>query len=388
MKWAGSNSKLNPVLFLAHTDVVPAQANNTQKWVYPPFSGTIAKGYIWGRGSLDNKVGVLGQLEAINQLLAQKFQPERTLYFAFGHDEESGGKLGAMAIANHFRKQNIRFEFLVDEGMMITKNLVPNIPHRVALIGPGEKGYLSLKLSVDSQGGHSSKPPMLTASGRIARAVDKVQSEPFKINLKYSAEFIRHLGDDAPMLQRMVMANPWLFQPVASSLVPQVPELLATLRTTTAPTILKGSTKDNVLATEASAVINFRILPSDSIDFVINETRRKINDPEVTIQVYGTPSEPSKISSTQASGFQIIRQSILEVINEEPITIAPMLVIAATDARHYQNLTEQSYRFSPYTITPETKDGFHGINERISVESYIEAVHIYQQLIINSSLPF
>lgn len=379
--WQGSNPSLKPVLFLAHSDVVPVAESQRSQWTYPPFAGVIDQGFIHGRGALDDKASLMGWLEALNTALTANLQPARSIYFAFGQDEEVGGQYGAISIAKHLADQGITFEFILDEGSYITEGMVPNIKERVALIGPGEKGYLSLKLTAKSDAGHSSKPPKLTTAGRIAKAVANIQANPFPVDLTYTATFVKGLGDEAPFVQRMVMANRWLFEPIADYVIPAIPELQATMRTTIAPTMLQGSDVDNVLPGLSSAIINFRILPGDSIQKVIDRTRTLIDDPEVTIEIYGNASEPSRISSTESSGYQILAQSIRETLNDDTIKIAPMIMIGATDARHYEHLTEQSYRFIGLTLTKETVNGFHGVNEKIGVESYLESIRFYQRLL-------
>lgn len=383
LHWQGSDPSLKPVLFLAHSDVVPVPDSQLDQWTYPPFTGVIDQGFIHGRGALDDKASLMGWLEALNWALTANLTPTRSIYFAFGHDEEVGGQYGAVAMAKHLEEQGIVFEFILDEGSYITKGMVPDIEERVALIGPGEKGYLSLKLTAESEAGHSSKPPKLTTAGRIAKAVAKIQANPFPVDLTYTSAFVKALGNEAPFTQRLVMANAWLFEPIADYVLPEIPELHATIRTTIAPTMLQGSDVDNALPDLSSAVINFRLLPGDSIQEVIDRTRTLIDDPEVTIEIYGQASEPSRMSSTESSGYQIIAQSIRDSLEDETIKIAPMIMIGATDARHYEHLTEQSYRFIGLTLTKDTVNGFHGVNEKVAIESYLENIRFYQQLLLN-----
>ncbi len=97
--WIGKNPELDPLLLAAHIDVVPADPNGLKEWQYPPFSGQIAEGYVWGRGAMDNKCGVIGIMEAVEYLLKDNYQPDRTIFLAFGHDEEIGGRNGSAQIA-------------------------------------------------------------------------------------------------------------------------------------------------------------------------------------------------------------------------------------------------------------------------------------------------
>lgn len=151
--WKGKNPGLKPILLLSHQDVVPVEEGTEADWTYPPFSGAIEEGFIWGRGAWDDKSTLLASLEALEKMLSEGRQPERTLMLAFGHDEEVGGRQGAGEIAKYLENQGVQFEFVLDEGGVIGKGLVPGVAQPVALIGTAEKGYLTLELSAEGPGG-------------------------------------------------------------------------------------------------------------------------------------------------------------------------------------------------------------------------------------------
>ncbi len=385
MEWQGKDDKLQPILLMSHMDVVPVIPGTEGSWTWPPFEGKVADGYIWGRGTVDDKSGVLGILEATEKLLAEGYQPERSVFLAFGHDEEIGGQKGAVTIASLLQKRGLFFEYVLDEGGVVTKGVVPGIEGLVAVIGPGEKGYLSLKLTAQGGGGHSSQPPSETAIGRLAKALSRLEEKPFPMNLEYTADFIQQLGPEVPFVQRMLFANRWLFEPFADGLVPNVPALMAGMRTTTAPTMLSGSVKDNVLPLNPSAVVNFRILPGETMETVTARVKEVIDDDSITLEHYGFGGNPSRVSPTDSFGYQQLERSIHEVIADPSLRIAPRIVIAATDARHFDALTDNSYRFMGVTLGPKELKGIHGTDERVSVESYLQAVKIYYQLIRNST---
>src|SRR5262245_26481948 len=145
-EWKGTDNRLKPILLMAHMDVVPVDKATESSWRHPPFSGPIADGYIWGRGTMDDKAGLLGILEAVETLLSEDYRPRRTIFLAFGHDEELGGDNGAAKIAGLLRQRNVELEFVLDEGLNILNRMIPGVTAPVALIGIAEKGYLSLKL--------------------------------------------------------------------------------------------------------------------------------------------------------------------------------------------------------------------------------------------------
>jgi len=138
-KWTGSDKSLPPIMLCAHIDVVPAPG----KWVQPPFAGKIVDGVIWGRGAIDNKHNVVGELAAVEELLKKGFEPRRTVYLALGHDEEIGGNQGAKFIADHMQKvEKIGKNGMVaifDEGPMMVEGALPGVKGPVALVANSEK---------------------------------------------------------------------------------------------------------------------------------------------------------------------------------------------------------------------------------------------------------
>ena len=380
--WQGSDPERKPLLLMAHYDVVPIEKNSEDDWTHPPFSGEVADGYIWGRGTLDNKSGVTGLLEAVSLLLEEDFTPRRTVLLAFGHDEEVGGFNGARRIAETLQEQDIELAAVIDEGGLI----MPDsglIKAPVALIGTAEKGYLSLRLSVEGSGGHSSQPPELTAAGRLARAIDRIQSAPFPARLEApTRDMLRHTARDAAWLQSMAVANEWLFRPLLLRTLAEDPATNAMIRTTIAPTMLRGSDKDNVLPLRAEGVINFRLLPGDTREDVVRHVRNAVDDPEVTITELGTfGTDPSEVSPVDDPVFRALAATIRQM--HPDTVVAPYLVVGATDSRHFQALTPRLYRFMPFMVPAQDISGIHGTNERIAIDSYLDGIRLYRQLIIN-----
>jgi carboxypeptidase PM20D1 len=378
-KWKGKNENLKPVLFLAHTDVVPADTN----WEHDPFSGDIKDGFIWGRGSLDDKVGVLGILEATEKLLNEKFTPERTIYFAFGHDEEVMGKNGASAIASYLKQKNLSFEYILDEGLMVTDKIVPGIDEPVALIGIAEKGYLTIKLSVKLHGGHGSMPLKENCISVLSSALIKIQEHPFKPEITEPVnQFLESIGPEMPFFKKIIFANRWLFKSLIKSAYQKTESGNALLTTTISPTIFQSGSKDNVIPAEAFATLNIRSLPGHSHEEIIEELKKIFKDERIKIEVlHSLP--PSPISSTQSSGFLQIQKTIREIF---PHTfVAPSLMIAGTDSKHYASLSPNIYRFLPIRLKQNELKRIHGANEKISEKDYLQAIRFYYQLIHNST---
>lgn len=378
--WRGSDPTLSPILLLGHMDVVPVEPGSESDWQYPPFAGVVADGHVWGRGAIDNKSGVMAIFEAIELLIASGFAPKRTVILAFGHDEEIGGERGAQAMAAQLAQQQVKPLWVLDEGgLVVPDNALLN--RSLALIGTAEKGYLSLQLTAQGAGGHSSRPPAATAAGIIAGAVHRVQQAPFGPRLVApTSDMFAYLAPEMGGLRRLAFANQWLLKPLILQQLATEAQSSAMVRTTTAPTMLRGSAKDNVLPITAQAVINFRLLPGDRIESVTQRVRELVADERVTIApLDGFGTEPSAISPSDDTVFA---ELITQIRSSFPDTlVAPYLVVGATDSRHYAALSPRIYRFLPMRVPSADLAGFHGSNERLAVDSYADGIRFYHRLI-------
>ncbi|MFV1441160.1 MULTISPECIES: M20 family peptidase [unclassified Phaeobacter] len=380
LRWQGTDPDLAPVLLAAHYDVVPIAPGSLDRWDHPPFAGVVADGYIWGRGTLDNKGALIAMLSAAEHLIQEGFTPKRSVYFSFGGDEEVGGD-GARSVAKHLNQQGVQLAWTLDEGSFVLDNVIPGLDVPVASINLSEKGFLTVKLVAEAEGGHSALPPKMTAVGRIARAVDRVQNSPLEGGLDgVTAEFFDALGRHFTLDKRALFANQWLFSPLLETGLSNAASTNAMLRTTTAPTMLSGSNKANVLPTEATATINFRLHPRDTAEHVIAHIAKVIDDPEIDI-VFDPAAvrEASPVASSSAQGFEDIESSILSVFGE--IASVPGLTIAATDARHYAQASDNAYRINPFLVEDDDIARFHGTNERLSVANLERGINFFGALI-------
>ncbi|HEX6904046.1 MAG TPA: M20 family peptidase [Thermoanaerobaculia bacterium] len=382
--WKGTDPRLPPILLMSHMDVVPVEPGTEKDWTHPAFSGVIQDGYIWGRGAMDDKSGVLGILEAIETLLAKGFQPERTVLLAFGHDEEVGGRKGAAAIAALLKQRGVRPELILDEGGAIVEGMVPGIGGAAAMVGTAEKGYLSVELVARGEGGHSSMPPSQTAIGKLSAAVARLEENPMPARIDgVSRDTFEYLASEMPFGSRLVLSNLWFFSPVAKRQLTASPAGNARLRTTTAATIFQAGVKENVLPQSARGVVNFRILPGDSMASVLQHVRDTVG-PGIQVKATGTSNaEPSKTSDVGAPTFTIVQRSLGEVFPR--IIVAPNLLSGGTDTKHYGDLSPNIYRFMPIRVKEEDLGRFHGTNERVGVQNYAEIVRFYAQLVRNSA---
>lgn len=380
---AGADPTLKPALFMGHMDVVPVDEATLDQWSHPPFSGVVQNNLIFGRGAIDDKVTVMALMEAMELLLKNNIQPQRSIYFAFGHDEEIGGEQGAKAIAAYFAQQHIQFEFVLDEGGAVTKGMMPGVDSAVAMVGIAEKGFVNFRLTVNSEGGHSSQPPEHTAVGILSQAIVKVENTPFASKLDFIQQTFDAVGYYTPLSSRLPMANLWLLSPVVKQVLLAKASTAAGIHTTIAPTMLQGSAKSNVLPSQASAVINFRILPGDSIGSIGQHIQQAINDPRVHIESF-MGNEPSPVSPTDSLGFKLIEQTIRRL--DRDILVAPYLVQGGTDSKYFYGLSSNVYRFMMVGLDPVSMKQFHGINEQISITDYLRAIQFYYALLQQTSL--
>jgi carboxypeptidase PM20D1 len=375
-RWPGSQAERAPVVFMAHQDVVPVEEAAASRWTVEPFEGIVKDGSIWGRGTADDKINLIAMLETIEALLAKGFIPERTLYLCFGHDEEMGGK-GAVAMAKLLLDEGVRPELILDEGGIVTKEKVPGMKQAVALIGTSEKGYMTVSLSVEKNGGHSSMPETETSIDLLTKAIVRLREHPFESRFSPSTEgFMRNLGPEMPFVNRMAFANPWLFTPMIKSIYEQSAGGNAMIRTTLVPTILDAGIKDNVIPTRSDASVNVRLLPGDSSRTILSLIRKIIDDERVKVTLQSQfVHEPSAVTDENSYAYKAVNEAAKRSFDN--VITSPFLMIGATDSRHFAKVSPGIIKFSPM-IDPE---GFHGIDERITLEGYGRALLFYEQLI-------
>jgi carboxypeptidase PM20D1 len=343
------------------------------------------------------KAILVGVMEAVEHQIARGHQPRRTIMLGFGHDEETGGQNGAAQIVRVLKQRGVRLEWVLDEGSAVVTGVFPGLKSPLALIGVAEKGHVTVDIVARAPGGHTSMPPYETAVTLLARAITTLQENPFSGGIEgIAAEMFRAIGPQLPFYYRAAIANQWLFAPMLNRSFSASPQLNAILRTTMAPTMLTGSSKDNVLPVEARAAVNIRIHPRDTVDSVLEHVRqllpggvcdsraRHVSGPVVCVEApasYGFGDNPSPISSVESEGYVLIEKTVREVFQDA--IVSPYLVIAATDARHFAEIAGDIYRFGPLFLGSEDLELPHGTDERISVEGLANLVRFYIRLIEN-----
>ncbi|GAB3606833.1 M20 family peptidase [Conyzicola nivalis] len=382
-RWAGSEPDGDPTVLMAHYDVVPAAEEG---WTLPPFAAEIVTGggahggdLLWGRGTLDDKGALVSILEAVEARVLEGFRPRHDVYLSFGHNEETTGA-GAAAIVDELERRGIRPALVLDEGGAVVEGIFPGVAKPSAVVGVSEKGITSLTLTVRQQGGHASTPPRLTATGRLARAIVRLDAKPFPARFSpTNLEMISTLGAHATGPLKWVFGNLWLTRPLLLRLFARLgDETNAMVRTTQAVTQLGGSQAANALAERATATVNVRVAVGSSVADAVAHVRSAIGDDAVQIEVEH-PSEPSPVSPTTGPAWNLLARTIEQSF--EGVVVTPYIQLGASDSRHFTRISRHVYRFSPFEMTAEQRGTLHAVNERIDVDTWLRGVRFYERLL-------
>ena len=382
--WKAKNPSKKPLLLMAHMDVVPVEPKTLKDWTHPPFSGEIADGYVWGRGSLDMKGHLIAVCEAFEYAIEHGFEPKRDIFLAFGHDEENSGLLGGKQIAELIQSRGIVPELVVDEGGVVVDGKLMGLKGMLGLIGVAEKGYADITLEATAKGGHASQPPKDTAVSEIAEAILLLRKHQLKRTMNVPLKgFLKALSPNMPFGLRLVISNMWLFKGLLLKVLGKGATSNALTRTTFAPTQLSGSPASNVLAQSATATINFRISPDDSVDKLIQHIEKVLEKTDVKIvdTLAHNPTQPSDITS---ESYQIMRDTVKQVMPD--LIVAPYLMVAATDSRQYAGIAENIFQFGPFRSMADDLGTIHATNERMQIASLSEGVSFFIHLLYNSNL--
>lgn len=374
-KWKGKSSE-KPILIMSHQDVVEA----TGDWKYPPFSGEVAEGKVWGRGTSDTKCTVMAFLQAAEELLKEGYTPDCDVYIASSCTEEIGGD-GAPKIVDYLDKQGVKLFLVCDEGGGIIQDPIAGIKGNFAMVGVFEKGYGDVKFIARSTGGHASAPPKNTPIARLSKFVAQVDKKnPFNVEFMPEVEaMFSKLAPYAGFGLRLIFGNLWLFKPLMKKLLPMISaQAGAMLSTTIAFTMSEGSNGYNVIPQEASICANMRYIPHQGTDeslVVITNLAKKYNiETEVVYKGY-----PSPCVDINGEAFKMVETAINECF--PGVGCSPYVVTGATDARFYSKICDSCVRFAPVVYGPEQMKGMHGLNENIECNTLQGAVDFYKKII-------
>lgn len=380
-RWKGKDVHKKPFMLTAHMDVVPVDESSLHKWKYPPFSGEIADGYVWGRGSLDCKGQLANIFESVEYLLAQGFSPERDIYIALGHDEESMGEMGAQKIAALLSERGVRLEFVLDEGGAVINGADIGIDGLIGAVGVAEKRCMYIRLMAESAGGHASAPPKRTAVGDVARAIAALEKHPFRPVLsEVLRETLESIGGYVKFPFNAVLSNTWIMKPLLLAGLSMIPVGAAMTRTTTAATMMKGSSAMNALAEKAEVIISVRMLPGQSAEDALARIS-KIAGKRVKVEIVREYTSCG-VSSVTSSAYRMISQTIETAFPGSKVM--PFLTLPVTDSRWYVNVADDIYRFEPHRSLIEDGMTIHAAGERLRFDSLREGTEFFIRLIQNA----
>ncbi|MDR0587043.1 MAG: M20/M25/M40 family metallo-hydrolase [Treponema sp.] len=386
-----------PVLFLAHYDVVPAEA---EKWSADPFGAEIREEdgtqYVYGRGALDMKSMLIAILESAEELCEKGFAPERDIWFAFGGDEERAGIAGAKETARILAEEGRRFAWILDEGSPVTEDQIKGIREPLVLVGIEEKGFLSMDLVVEQKPGHASQPPKIQAAAILARALCRIDKRPFPFALDPVVEaFFKGCAKHSGGVQSWVMKHARVLGPLFFRIAAASPVTAALLRTTVAMTMLKGSAADNVMPSAVTAVLNLRLLPPWTVETALARVKETVNDDRVSVRIHGLATDPVPAvpgqenvpgfrknggrAASASAGWDKILGAAAAAFPGVPVL--PFLMTATTDSRHYSELAGPIYRFNPQVLDPGELSRIHGHDERISLVNLENCRGFYSSLL-------
>lgn len=374
--WKGKSNHA-PVVLMAHYDVVPVDAD---KWKHPPFCGEIFNGELWGRGTIDTKITVLGIMEACEAHIKNGFVPENDVYLSFAGDEEVSGE-STPEIVEYFKKNGIKPAMVIDEGGAVVEGVFPGVSKPVAVIGIGEKGMMNVTLTSKGAGGHASTPILPSAIAILGKAANKVEKKGFVPQMtKPVYELFTTVGKHAPLALRIVFANMWLFAPVLKAFSGKLGgEVSAMMRTTTAFTMASGSPQINVLPAQASLGLNLRLINTDTPETAKQRLIDIIADQRVNVEVTKA-QKASPYASTQGDNWSRLSGAVAQTWPEA--IVSPYLMIACSDSRHYSEICGDVYKFSAMALSKDQRGLIHNNDERIDVETINKCVEFFTNLIL------
>ena len=378
-RWAGKDPNRNGILLMGHQDVVTADEPN---WERDPFSGEIADGNIHGRGAMDCKSTVFSEFQAIEELLAEGYEPPCDIYLATAVDEEISGD-GAPKLVNYLKSKGVHLDVAMDEGGAILKDQLPTMNGWCAAIGLLEKGYIDLKVIAKGKGGHSSTPRSNTPLARLSKFVADIEKDkPFKAEI--SGPVYSMLVEAAPYLGfplRMVLGNMWLFKGLLTKVLPMVsPMCNAFVKTTFCCTMAEGSHTPNVIPSEAYIVCNLRTSPHQNVEESLAVLKKYADKYDLEFEIIHARNASNTVDY-KGEEFEYLKKCLNECYPDAGVI--PYLMTGGTDCRHYEEVADNCLRFCPIKMSNEQLAAMHAANESIGVKEVADCVKFYKYYIKN-----
>lgn len=419
--WEGSESSLKPLMFAAHIDVVPVERQTWNDWKHAPFGGevvhesNILESTLWGRGAFDDKNMIIGELQALELLLEQEFEPTRSIIVAIGFDEEVGGPYGAGHISQVLleRYGEDGIYAIVDEGV---NGIKKQDGVYIASPATGEKGFINFWLDLLTPGGHSSVPPEHTSIGVMAEVVKAFESEKFpayfseKNPLSQWYQCVAQYSDEMDPSLQADFLNAMDDEEANTRVIKYLIEhggrkMEYLLRTSQAIDIINGGFKSNALPETVSLLVNSRVAVESSVKETMHKFVREIipiaekfnlgltfGDEVIREQTANglftlrvdIGKEPAMASPNNevwrqfAGSIKSMYEDVVfpRVFEEDapPLVIAPTIMSGNTDCMHYLSLTKNIYRYQPGFAHEDTLGTIHSVNEHVDFETVMDTV--------------
>lgn len=428
--WKGHNEKLKPILFAAHQDVV--RAGPWTKWKHPPYKAFYDKNFIWGRGSAGSKNNLIGLLSVVEELLEQRFEPQRTVILAFGFDEEVGGSRGAKHISQYLEKKYGKdsLAMILDEGgngIHVVGSLLYAVP------AVQEKGFLDIMLFLEVPGGESLSSPDFTGIGIMSKLVAELESNAFppKMTAQNPLKnllqcYVRHSRKEVENFLPSALAGDQDALQFGARLTDRGSlkynnkgkDMQFLVQTSQAVDVIRGGEKGTQLPDSVNVTINYRIASHESVEdvrkHVVDVIYPVAHKHGIAVKGFGYDEplsnypagaltfsssgelEPSPISPTDDKNgvwklfagtirqvFENVKVTALDAENAKESTVIPAgsVMLSNTDTQHYLSLTKNIYRFTP--ARDGTRVNTHGIDERLDMDAHLEGMRLYYDLMRN-----
>ena len=360
-----------PCLLYAHADVVPAEAEG---WSYPPFSGQISDGFVWGRGALDDKALGIIFLQALT-LLKQFVPPlNRDIILLIAADEESCGHYGVAWLLDH-HPDLVQAGYVWDEGGVGLSHPVTMDQH-LFTIAVAEKGPLTVKLVAHGTQGHASTPRPDNPLEQLVQTLARLKNWQRPARLTETVREMLHLLAPVESFPRSILfahADNLFLGPLLRLWLQSDPLFSPLMTNTVSLTMLRGGQKSNIIPAQAEATLDIRLLPGEDPAAVVADLRSFVGAAPVSVQLEDTPI-PHLPSSTETDFYRNLAKT-LQAVDPASLVI-PYLTPGATDSRFFRRAGMQAYGFLPMLLNAEELSRIHGVNERVSTANLCWGIQV------------
>lgn len=374
----GKKRNYKPFMLMSHHDVVPAAEEG---WKYEPFSGHIdERGCIWGRGTVDTKGSLFCELQALEEMIKEGYEPECDIYIMSSCTEEWSGE-SAPSVVKWMEENHIHLDTLVDEGGMILNKPMAGVTGKYCMVGVYEKGYGDLRFVAKGMGGHSSAPGKNTPIPRLCAFVNYVEKHNiFKPHMnKTVKQMFSRLAPNMNFPMKLIFSNLWLFSPVLKRVMGSINAAgAAMMQTTCAFTTMEGAKALNILPTKAYITANMRFMNEQPNGESIEKMKKIAEKFKIETElIYDFP--PCKPVDYKSGAFKMLEETAAKIY--PGYGVVPYVMTGNTDAKYFDNICDNVLRFAPLEIDEQQYKSMHSKDENISMYTLVTGVDFYKELL-------